>query len=153
MSEDKPPPKRKLKERFSHYPVSSFSPSLLAVLLKGARERVSIPCPDQRTMQHVQARIHALRTAMRRENHPQYSVVTRARTSRTWDRGRPDTNCVLVIQPHDVQFDPLFKAAGVDTDPHMQDLLDNIDVPTAPTAPTAPAVVDPSSKFKDEDTK
>jgi hypothetical protein len=147
------PKPRKIKERFSRFPVSSFSPSLLAVLLKGSREQVRIPCPDQRTMQHVQARIHALRTAMRRENHPQYTIVTRARTSRTWDRGRPDSNCVLVIQPHDVQFDPLIKAAGVDTDPHMQDLLDNIDVPTAPPEPTAPVPVDPYSKFKDEESK
>lgn len=137
------------KDRFSRYPVSSFSPNLLELLLRGARERVELPCPDQRTMQHVQARIHNLRTAMRRENHPQYKLVTRARTARTWTRGSPDSNCVLIVQPHDAQFDALFRAAGIETPHHVKDLLD--DVSNAPTtSPADTPVDDPYAKFKED---
>lgn len=114
------------RRKATRQPVSSFGPQLLAVLLKGARERVDIPCPDQRTMKWLQFRIHTLRGAMDRDNHPQYTLACKARTSRTWpDPEHPDKDCVLVIQPQDHQFSDLLTAAGVPPDPHAQELLDD----------------------------
>jgi hypothetical protein len=102
----------------------------MAVLLKGARERIEIPCPDQRTMKFIQMRLQMLRGAMFRENHEQYQLVTKARTSRTWDKdGDKDTNCILVVQPNDSQFTDIFKRAGIEVTSHDRNILDGIDDP------------------------
>lgn len=136
----------------SRYPVSSFGAELLSSLLRGARERVEIPCPDQRTMQRLQARIHMLRAAMRREHHPQTELVTRARTARTWDRGQPNSNCVLIIQPHDAEFESIFRAAGIKATEHTRDLLNDIESPpTGGDDSPITDVPDPYARFKGDD--
>lgn len=123
----------------SRYPLASFGPELMEILLKGARERVEIPCPDHRTMAFLQMRIQMMRGAMARENHPQYSIAARARTARTWDFESKDKNkkCVLVIQPNDYQFRDILAGAGIVPQPHTEDLL--IDAPPPPT-PADPTV-------------
>lgn len=142
------------RRKVNRQPVSSFGPQLLAVLLKGARQRVEIPCPDQRTMKWLQFRIQTLRGAMDRERHPQFELACRARTSRTWpDKADPDKDCVLVIQPQDDQFSDILTRAGIPVDDHSRDLLDD----KAPSPPlggefdleTEIAVAhDPYAKFK-----
>ena len=142
------------RPKVSRYPVSSFGPELMAILLKGSRERVEIPCPDQRTMRHLQMRLQMLRGAMGREKHPQYTLVTRARTSRTWDAAvGVNERCVLVVQPNDSQFAPALKSAGIAVTDNERDILDN--VPESPTGPpTVPDIIDdvtpvnPYDKFK-----
>jgi len=112
------------RPKASRYPVSSFGPELLAILLKGARERVEIPCPDQRYMKYLQMRLQMLRGAMARESHPQYGLVTRARTTRQWDHTvDKDTDCVLIVQPNDAQFSDALRAAGITVSDATQDLL------------------------------
>jgi hypothetical protein len=139
------------RPKLSRSPVSSFSPELLVALLKGAREKVEIPCPDQRTMQYLQMRIQMLRGAMGREGHPQYALVTRARTTRTWNaKVSKNTDCVLVIQPNDSQFNKVLKDAGIEATQNDQDLLDetitpSID-PNGDDSITSP--IDPYAKFK-----
>ena len=133
----------------SRYPVSSFGPELLAILLKGATQRVTVPCPDQRTMQHLQMRLQMLRGAMGREGHPNYQLVTRARTSRDWDTDPLDgtqSNFRLLIQPNDSQFAKLIKDAGVVATSNDRDLLNEalVDLPQM-EAPT----IDPYAKFKE----
>jgi hypothetical protein len=128
----------------SRRPVYSFGPRLLALLLKGARERVDIPCPDQRTMHWLQVRIHSLRSAMQAEGHPQYPIVTRARTTRS----KGDTDCVLTIQPHDNQFDAILDAAGITADEHHGDLLADIDAPPFSLEDEIASIPDPYAKFK-----
>ena len=90
-----------------------------------------------------------MRAAMRREHHPQAELVSRARTAQTWDKGQPNSSCVLVIQPHDAEFDAIFRAAGIRPSPHAKDLLDDIGDPT-PLAPSddTPPSPDPYAKFK-----
>jgi hypothetical protein len=93
---------------------------------------------------------------MAREKHPNFALVTRARTSRHWDTTHgKDTNCVLVIQPNDIQFADLIKKAGVEVDDeHVRDLLDDAIVPLiAPGEPTKFSLDDeiahdPYAKFK-----
>jgi hypothetical protein len=138
-------------------PVSSFGPQLLAALLKGAVEKVEIPCPDQRTMQWLQLRIQTLRGAMEREGHPQYALVTRARTARSWNQKKGlDVDCKLIIQPHDSQFSDILTKAGIAATDHDRDLLDDVDG-DAPTAPLdfslddeIAVAHDPYAKFKEK---
>jgi hypothetical protein len=137
------------RPKMSRYTVNSFGPELLAVLLKGARERVAIPCPDQRTMKFIQMRLQMLRGAMFRERHPQYELVTRARTSRTWDKSHPDKNCVLVVAPNDSQFAAIFRDAGIVPTDHERDILENIDGDASvPVDSTPPTPDNPYEKWK-----
>ena len=141
----------------SRYPVSSFGPELLATLLKGSVERVEIPCPSMRVMMALQMRIQMLRGAMARENHEQYALVTRARTSRTWDKEKDpkgDRTSVLVIQPNDSQFTDLIKKAGVDVTTTHRDLLEDQPAPTGVPAdpstepPSTTTTLNPYDRFK-----
>lgn len=136
------------KEYLTRYPVSSFGPELMDILIRGARERIEIAFPDGRTMAHFQARIHALRASMRRENHSQYALATRARTSRSWKRGEPNTDCVLIVQPNDAQFTSILRAAGIKASEHTKDLLDDVNDQPAKPEPIDP--IDPYAKFKGE---
>lgn len=141
----------------SRYPVSSFGAELLAVLVKGATERVEIPCPNMKVMMALQMRIQMLRGAMGREKHPQYELVCKARTSRNWDRDedpKGEKTSVLVVQPNDRQFGDILSKAGVVVDDPMKDLLEEESAPQeTPKDPTVePATVfnplDPYSRFK-----
>lgn len=149
--------------RPSRYPVSSFGPELMAALVKGSREPITIPCPDAKTLMFLQQRIHMLRGAMGREKHPQYQLVQRARTSRLWDEpegkrvtkpSRSATNFRLVIRPNDNQFADLIKQAGVVVDDSaMRDVLDDTthDTPVDPsTTPAEPSTegTDPYGQYK-----
>jgi len=140
--------------RPSRYPVSSFGPELLEILVRGAKDRVSIPCPNHKTMQALQMRIQMLRGAMGREKHPQYELTTRARTSRTWNReAGKDVDCVLVIQPNDFQFSDILKSAGITPSAPMRDILDDTALPDTPSDPsiesTSPDKFDnPYNRFK-----
>lgn len=134
------------RPKMSRYTVSSFGPELMAVLLKGAREKIEIPCPDQRTMKFIQMRLQMLRGAMFRERHPQYEIVTRARTSRTWKSGNKDEDCVLVVAPNDSQFAKLIHDAGVAVTQHDRDILDDVGVPDA--VDTTPSHQNPYEKWK-----
>lgn len=138
------------RPKVSRYPVSSFGPELMAILLKGARERVEIPCEDQRTMQYLQMRLQMLRGAMGRERHAQYTLVTRARTTRTWDSKKgKDANCILVVQPNDAQFASALKAAGITVTVHDRNILDEVvDDAMGPAPSEEPETVDPYAKFK-----
>jgi len=140
------------RPRINRYPVSSFGPELLTALTKGAIGRVEIKCKDQRTMRHLQLRLQTLRGSMGREKHPQYQLVTRARTSRTWDPEDHDKDCVLVIQPNDAQYTDMMREAGITTDElqHGKDILDNLtNTPSIINEDDlSPPERDPYAKFK-----
>lgn len=142
------------RPKTSRYPVSSFGPELLQVLIEGAQRPVEIPFPDQRTMKHFQMRIHMLRGAMQREAHPQFALATRARTSRSWNREKgKDAECVLTVRPNDSQFTDILDRAGIKTSPHTRDLLTETPAPLAPRDPTIQPDpesphLDPYERFK-----
>jgi hypothetical protein len=117
----------------------------MSVLLRGAKERIEIPCPDQKTMRNIQMRLQMLRGAMFREKHPQYNVVVKARTSRTWDKTGENNNCVLVIQPNDAQFSDILSRAGITATDNEKDILADINVlpPSEPERHT-PHLVEPN---------
>lgn len=130
----------------SRYPVSSFGPELMAVLLKGAREEVRIPCRDAKQAQHLQARIHALRGAMNREKHPQYELSTRARTARDWKIGEDGKakDFALIIRPNDSQFADIIKAAGIEVTDE-RDLLEETAPPLTPKDPSTQPDPEPTN--------
>jgi hypothetical protein len=130
------------------YTVSAFGPDLLAILIKGAREEIKIPCPDQRTMKHIQMRLQMLRGAMGREKHEQYNLVTRTRTTRTWDPKDKNKDCVLKVYPNDSQFAEIFRAAGIVSTQHERDLLEGIGDPASASEPVVPSEPDPYQKWK-----
>lgn len=132
----------------SRYTVNSFAPELMETLLKGARERIEIPCPDQRTMQHIQMRLNMLRGAMFREHHANHAIVTRARMTRTWNKADRNKDCVLVIQPHDIQFVEIFRNAGIEVAHNHEDILDNLEGASAPSPPIEQGEPSPYDKWK-----
>lgn len=149
--------------RPSRYPVASFGPELMAALVKGSREEITIPCPDAKTLLFLQNRIHMLRGAMGREKHPNYGLVQRARTSRMWDE--PDgkrvakptksaSNFRLIIRPNDQQFASMIKAAGVVVDDAaMRDVLETTETstPTDPSINTSALSTEPSTPTEGQD--
>lgn len=136
--------------RRTRNPVSSFGPELMAVLIKGARERVEIPCKDAKELAYLQLRLQTLRGSMGREKHPQYELSTRARTSRMWDVdefGKPH-NFRLIVEPQDIRFRDAILAAGITTTAidSAEDVLADLPEPSTPIDPsTEPALVDPSA--------
>lgn len=112
MSELKPNKKK------AKFPLSSFGPQLMAILVKGSREKFALHFDDVRQGRALQARLHTLRARMRDENHPQYGVVTRARTSLKWGReagfmdAKDERKATLTIYPHDSQFNAVLEEAG-----------------------------------------
>lgn len=136
----------------SRYPVASFGPELMEILLRGAREKVDIPCPNQRFMKHLQARIHMLRGAMAREKHHDYGLVTHARTSRSWNKEKGvDVDCVLTIRPNDSQFTEVLAAAGIVPSKPTHDILNDAPLPARPPDPSiesSPPSSNPYERFK-----
>jgi hypothetical protein len=106
----------------SRFPVISFGPELLTLLLQGGRKSVTLRFGDdeaaRKKMESLQLRIHSLRGAMRREGHPDYALATRAHTSRQWDttpEGKK-TNFRLEIRPKDSEFRQVIADAGIDVE-------------------------------------
>lgn len=116
----------------SKYPVSSFGPELMTLLLKGSRETVVLTFdqPDdagRKRAKTLQLRIQTLRQRMREEEHEDYPLTTRAKVSVMWGRravefGGPDAwmeddigkrGALLVIRPHDAEFGDELAKAGV----------------------------------------
>lgn len=129
------------RPRIGRYPVSSFGPELMALLIKASRERVEVPCDSMNQMKALQMRIHSLRGAMGREKHPQYAIVTRVHTSCTWDFDKfpstlkkqfpkDATGCKLVLYPKDSQFTSILEKAGI--------TVSDIDAARDPLADSAP---------------
>jgi hypothetical protein len=91
--------------------VASFGPELLAALLRGAVETLVVRLPDFDTAFALRQRFYALRAAMKRESHPQTSVVYRA--SMALPTKEPDGSSVLTLKPSDEVFVAALRAAGV----------------------------------------
>jgi hypothetical protein len=119
----------------SRMPTASFGTNLFALLVKASRERVEVPVPTWALGVRLQQRIHMLRASMRREAHEKYLIVSRVRTSLLWgeraglaasatrlvnntpiptDKTVP---ALLVLQPHDAEFDEIIRNAGIDIEP------------------------------------
>lgn len=143
--------------RVSRFPVASFGPELLALLIAGAEKRVEVPIKTFQLLTRFQQRIHMLRSAMGREKHPNYELVQRARTSRMWDTeestGRK-YNFRLIVEPNDSQFAAAISEAGVTVNrTEMQGVLEETPQPprdpsTEPSTSSNPEGLDPYAAFK-----
>lgn len=147
------------RPKIGRYPVSSFGPELMELLIQGSQRRVEIPCENMKQMKHLQMRIHTLRGAMARERHPQYALATRARTSCTWDHekfpGRfpkNATNCVLVIAPNDSQFSDILAKAGITPSQGAKDVLEDLALPDVPTDPSIQSATETPTTTNDDST-
>lgn len=96
-------------------------------------------------MKHLQSRIHTLRGAMNRENHPQYELATRTKTSATWDfanhpKGarfpKDAKDCKLILAPRDSEFGDLLAKAGIIVTNAARDVLEEIAAPSTPSDPS-----------------
>lgn len=101
-------------------PVSSFGPELLALLVRGAKDVVTIPCPTYRQGRRLQMRLHMLRKQLQREKHAFWEEAYRVHTSLKYkcirdDPKRPmkDEPAVLTLRPKDSEFAELLSQAGV----------------------------------------
>jgi hypothetical protein len=113
----------------SKTPVVSFGPQLMAVLLKGSRERVELDFSAEPSRAVAMAfRLNQLRQAMRAENHEHSKLVYRAKVLAVRDEnGKPTGQ--LIVSPKDAEFESALAAAGVELpatpvlDPSVEDLM------------------------------
>lgn len=113
------------------YPVSSFGPELMAVLLKGANEVICLKFPNLNKATYFQHRIHTLRSSMRKEGHPLAELVSRAKFKRVWgaklyehykdekykeflEDHKGARCCHIIVQPNDIEFGDILTEAGVE---------------------------------------
>lgn len=122
-------------------PVASFGPELYSLLLKASMERIEVPFPTWALGLRCQQRIHMLRAAMKREEHSDYLIVSRVRTSLVWgskaglaevpnkrikntvipaDRQTP---AKLILQPQDSEFNAIIRKAGIEV-PSLEPIVE-----------------------------
>jgi hypothetical protein len=113
----------------SKTPVVSFGPQLMAVLLKGSRERVELDFTSEPSRAVAMAfRLNQLRQAMRAENHEHAKLVYRAKVLAVRDGNNKPTG-QLIVSPKDAEFESALVAAGVELpsapalDPGVGDLM------------------------------
>lgn len=133
-----------------HFPLESFGNELLQILLKAAREKVTLTFPKEKggyaTATVVRQRLYGLRNSMRKNNHEHYNLVSGLIAKIAWDpsevvekvgrnmvpqdRKAPVT---LVIDHRDRELKEIAVAAGI-VDTHVVD-----DAPATSAEPTAPS--------------
>lgn len=117
-------------------PLESFSPDLLAALLKGALEEVRLPMPYHKAVL-FRRRLYTLRKTMNNMKHEKYPMVAKCEVRILWGqkvgleapkqpdlyniRGVPrpaDTNtpCIVILRPHDSEFTEILNKAGIKSD-------------------------------------
>ena len=94
-------------------PVESFGPKLLSALLQAADKGIDLSCGTKAKATALRHRMYSLRTAMKRENHPDYPAVIRVSFS--------------IIQMTDE-----WHLVGQAADTTFDDILANIQEPQAP---------------------
>lgn len=128
------------RPKLGRYPVSSFGPELMELLIRGSKEEVRVPCESMKQMKFLQMRIQMLRGAMAREKHAQYPLATRARTTVTWNTEKHPSrkgkqfpmdaeDCVLIIRPNDSQFAEILEKAGIKPSQGAADVLNDLPLP------------------------
>lgn len=109
------------------FPVSSFGPELMALLLKGAHEPVELRLSWRRA-NYLRKRLNHLRSQMRKENHQAYELAARAKvrvivppgteTRRTISGNSipkdHEAMTIVRVSPQDEEWTELIRAAGVD---------------------------------------
>lgn len=125
--------------RVKDMPASSFGANLHEVLRKGANKELVLNFPTSALAVRFRHRINALRSAMKREKHPDWKQLYRCGVY--VDPARPNT---LIIAPRDSEFNDVLKKAGVETDS-----LERIEysIPVSATPFDKPDPYDPAESF------
>lgn len=90
-------------------PVTSFAPEFIELYLKARLEPVIIKLKTLKEAHKLQGRLHALRRAMREEDHPLTTIANGVIISlETTKEG-----ATLTAKPADKQFLPYLKEAGI----------------------------------------
>lgn len=92
----------------THAPVSSFGPELQSVLREGANREVKIKFETGKQAVRFVARINALRSAMRKEKHPDADQLYRAGA-----RIDPTDLRTVIVSPRDSEFRSFISDAKV----------------------------------------
>ena len=115
------------------YPIESFDPRMIDLMVKGTKERVEVGPMPWRKAFRLQSRMQSLRGRMRNANHPLANLVTKVKLSLFWGeraglaaigpasrRGHTlvppdrDTPTILVVELKDAEFDDVFAAIGME---------------------------------------
>lgn len=98
----------------SKYPIESFGPELMQILLKAGRgETVVLNFPHRKDARRFQQRLHMLRGRMRELKHELTDVVARARTSLRYEGG-PEDPATLTVAQYDSEFADVLKEAKIE---------------------------------------
>jgi hypothetical protein len=87
-------------------PARGFHSDVQDLLLRGSKAVIRVDCKTREAAIQWRARMHRLRLAMRRENHPDWALMYGA-TVRI-DRSDPS---ILIVQPVDYEFVQAIKKA------------------------------------------
>jgi hypothetical protein len=89
---------------------AAFAPELLAVLIKGTKERIELPTATEKLARHYVFRLNYLRAQMRKAKHAMAHVVEGAQIRRST---REDGTFIVIVEPADDDFAAAIRDAGV----------------------------------------
>lgn len=97
-------------------PVASFDARLLELFRRAATEPVRVILPTSKAANRLRFRLHALRKAMRNEQHPALSLAEAVtlRLTQTAD------SYILTASPSDAEFANVLGTAGIKVDATSQ---------------------------------
>lgn len=125
------------------YPIESFGPEILAALIKGSKETVTIPFPSYRHAYHFTMRLSQLRSQMALQKHPLSSVVMRTKFSLDWGQHQTEAGTrynhrraaipvdrniatTVILSPRDSEFTSALKRAGITEGELGRDILEDL---------------------------
>ncbi len=132
--------------------VVAYPDELLQFLRKGSLERISITFPQRRMADSMRGRINALRTAMKREDHPLYPLVAKAsiriefpnhdkdrwKVHQKWHKDEnylgpapimpEDGPAVLICEPREYELMKYFHAAGIKPEKMEDEFLSGLPI-------------------------
>lgn len=88
--------------------MSNFAPELLAFFLRGYEGPFSVELPNEKDAHSMRFRLHNLRRAMRKTNHPELPKVERVSLH--------IDGKTLTAQPKDQRFVEVLRSAGIKAD-------------------------------------
>lgn len=111
-------------------PIESFGPEVFQALIEGSKKEIRLPLSWRKAC-YWRHRANALRAEMRRQNHPQYKVMSGAtlrieippgtdikKSSRNVSCPKsPEAPVFLVISPADAEFGEALRKVGVEIKP------------------------------------
>lgn len=159
-----------MKKQRPRQPIESFGPELMTLLKKGSREMVVLTFAGERGKKiahKFHRRVHALRAAMRAEDHPDYTIAAKVLVSIQWgpiavaEFGAPqewqndhngNRGAIIIARPRDSEFADVLKEAKVITEASKEpsSLSTEGEPPIEVPKPTRPLSVDVDDEDLDD---